>query len=226
MWVRGTLCHEIPGGSPDADGLFCTFTHPSFNRGLGLSVITTPAVFGKLSALPVFLSTTTTPSSTPHTTEKTAAATPPPYRTEPIPGKGLGLVAARALPASDIFLARTPAVMVDDGAVQRLGRARLAALLAAAVGALPAAHGAEYLRLTTHDAVVGEGAHEDRVYQIFMKNNFQTPVEGVGGFQSAFTEGEFQPITTTTIGYPPRHLESNYGYQDIGRLWFSGFGMC
>lgn len=198
-WIRGSLCHEIPGSSDD---VFCTFTHLSFNDGLGVSIVTTPEVFAKLSALPVFTTATPSPQREKDQEDHPEAQTgstststpdprllPPPYRAVPIPGKGLGLVASRPLAAHETLLARTPAVMVDDVAFRRLGRARLAALLARAVDDLPRRHRAGYLALTAHDEAAAR-ARGERAYEVFMKNNFRTPVEGVEVFHSTFTEGE------------------------------------
>lgn len=178
-WTRGDVCHELPG---DPDTEFCTFTHLSFNGGLGISIVTTPEVFEKVSALPVFAGQGAVGPAAGGRT-----APPVPYRDVPVAGKGIGLVAAARLGPGEVYMARTPAVMLDDAAFRLLGRARLTRLLARAVDDLPRGHRAEYLNLTTHSDV---GAHEDRVYAIFMKNNFQTTVQDVSLFHSTFTQGE------------------------------------
>lgn len=176
-WVKGDLCHEIPGGS---ESRYCTYTHPSFNHGLGVSVITTPEVFQKFTKLPVFGT-----DSKPHPLEGEKAS---PFKDVQIPGKGVGLVAARPVEASEVYMARTPAVMLDDTAFRLLGRARLTALLTKAVDDLPYAHRAGYLNLTTHSEV---GSHAERVYEIFMKNNFRTELHNLEVFHSAFTQGQY-----------------------------------
>ncbi|KAJ4396374.1 SET domain-containing protein 5 [Gnomoniopsis smithogilvyi] len=108
-----------------------------------------------------------------------------PYRDVNIPGKGVGLVATRVVEPNEVYMARTPAVMLDDTAFRLLGRARLTALLTKAVDDLPYAHRMEYLNLTTHSEVE---SHAERVYEIFMKNNFRTEVQNVEVFHSAFTQ--------------------------------------
>lgn len=183
-WRKGTLCHEIPGGS---EAEFCTFTHASFHHGLGVSIITTPEVFRKLSQMPVLKQH----GAAPGPLRPNEAS--PPYRDVPIPGKGIGLVAARPVEAAEVYMARTPAVMLDDTAFRLLGRARLTALLTQAVDDLPHAHRAEYLTLTAHDEVEH---HADRVYQIFMKNNFRTEIQGVEVFHSAFTQGKHPAVAS------------------------------
>lgn len=177
QWIRGDVCHEIPGGS---DFAYCSYTLPSFNNGLGISIVTSTDLFEKLSQLSVLQ---------PPETSTTAHSAPPPpsYRDVPIPGKGIGLVAERPIQTTEIFMTRTPAIMLDDTAFNRLGMARLMDLLAQAADQLPEAHRLEYLNLTTHVEVE---SHAERAYHIFMRNNFQTPVEGVEVFHSAFTQGE------------------------------------
>lgn len=176
-WIRGNVCLELPGGS---DSGFCTFTHLSFNGGLGVSIVTTPEVFEKISALPVF-------TGGHRSTVNVPEASPVPYRDVSIPGKGIGLVATTPVRTSEVYMARTPAVMLDDTAFRLLGRSRLTTLLTKAVDDLPREHRAEYLNLTTHSEM---NTHEDRVYAIFMKNNFQTAIQDVEVFHSTFTQGE------------------------------------
>lgn len=178
-WIKGTVCHEVPGGS---DSRYCTFTHPTFNHGLGISIITTPEVFQKFSKRPVFGK-----NDENHAPLERDMSSLPPYKDMPIPGKGIGLVAARPIKVNEVYLARTPAVMLDDTAFRLLGRSRLTALLVKAVDDLPYTHRSEYLNLTTHNEVE---SHADRVYQIFMRNNFRTEVENIEVFHSTFTQGE------------------------------------
>lgn len=123
-----------------------------------------------------------------HTTTKSPGlAAAAGYETVPVPGKGLGMRATRPLGANEVYMSRTPSVMVDDAAVQGLGVARLTSLLVAAVEALPSAHRDDFLSLTTHEAVETRG---QRVHAIFDKNNFLTEWEGVGTFHSTFTHGK------------------------------------
>lgn len=194
-WVKGDLCHKIPGAS---ESRYCTYTHPFFNHGLGVSVITTPEIFQKFSNLPVFGRDRNL-----HSLEGEKAS---PFKDVRIPGKGVGLVATRPVEASEVYMARTPAVMLDDTAFRLLGRARLTALLTQAVDDLPHAHRSEYLNLTTHNEV---GGHAERVYEIFMKNNFRTEVHNLEVFHSAFTQGRCT------------HTHTHHGHND-----FSPYSCC
>ena len=173
QWFRSDTCHEV--GSDE----FCAFTQPSFNAGRGIALVTTAQILQQTVSLPIF----SNPGSQYTTSEQSGS---PAYRDEQIPGKGIGLVAKRLLRNNEPFLSRKPIVMVDDTAFKRLGRARLTDLLIEGIGDLPEAHQTEYLNLTTHVEVQ---THQERVYEIFMKNDFVTPVEGSMDFHSVFPQG-------------------------------------
>ncbi|POS73416.1 hypothetical protein DHEL01_v208182 [Diaporthe helianthi] len=170
QWYRSDKCHRV--GSEE----FCAFTQPSFNAGHGIALVTTSGILEKMASLPVF----TDPRAQPLAWIQSAS---PAYQDEQIPGKGIGLVAKRPLRNNEGLLSRAPIVMVDDTAFKRLGRARLTELLTQAIGDLPETYQGEYLNLTTHLHVE---THQERVYEIFMRNDFVTPVEGIREFHSVF----------------------------------------
>lgn len=195
-WIkagRGT-CYETPVVVPGSHHqLFCAYARPSFQDGFGISIITTPETFARIldMDLPIFKETTgdgtrnlgkDSSSSFPQERQPP----PPAYYAVPVPGKGIGMRAMRPISTNEVYMARTPAVMVDDGAVQALGVARLTALMVAAMEALPGRHRDDFLALTTHEHV---NTLEERVYAIFDKNNFVTNWDGVGAFHSTFTHG-------------------------------------
>lgn len=174
-WFRSDTCHEV---GPDE---ICAFTQPSFNAGHGIAVVTTAQILEKMVSLPIF---TIPGSQKPAIQESTILA----YRDEQISGKGIGLVASRPIQTNEAFLSRMPIVMVDDTAFKRLGRARLTELLNEAISDLPETHQAEYLNLTTHGEV---NTHHEKVYEIFMKNDFLTPVNDIMDFHSVFPQGKY-----------------------------------
>lgn len=203
-WIKSQICHETPVGESQ---LFCAWTLPSFQNDFGISIITTPETFDKVLALDLPILSTTkakTPRREKHESGNSSSTTElkqqqqqqqqtpesallPPYKTVPVPGKGLGMLSTRPIGTNEVYMTRTPAVMVDDLALQRLGISRLAELLVMAVDALPPQHRDEYLSLTTHDEDITDKGQ--RVYAIFDKNNFLTQWEGVGEFHSTFTQG-------------------------------------
>lgn len=187
QWYRSDICHEV--GQDE----ICAFTQPSFNAGRGIALITTAHILQKMVSLPIF----TDPGLKQPSAENPISLT---YRDEHIPGKGIGLVATRPLRNSEAFLSRMPIVMVDDTAFKRLGRARLNDLLTQAIGDLPETHQGEYLNLTTHGEVK---THDEKVYEIFMKNDFITPVEGIVDFHSVFPQGKYSRRDIERV-IPPR----------------------
>ncbi|KAL1875455.1 hypothetical protein Daus18300_003194 [Diaporthe australafricana] len=179
----GTERYEAEGSTPMFEAAvgpdnFCAFTQPSFNGNRGIAVVTTAEILEKVVSLPIF----TVPGSQQAVLDQSTSLA---YRDEQIPGKGIGLIAARALQINEAFLTRMPIIMVDDTAFKRLGRARLTELLAQGIGDLPQAHQAEYLNLTTHGEVKTD---DEKVYEIFMKNDFVTPVDEIIEFHSVFPQ--------------------------------------
>lgn len=172
-WVKGDgdACH---GFGRDQ---ICTFTHPKFNRGLGIALITTDAILEDISSW--------LPMQPPDAMAAGLAAVPP-YEAKEIPGKGIGLVANRKIRRGELIMARTPAVMVDGTAFEDLSTSHLTRVLARAIRSLPRDHQFEYLQLTTHDDAT---TYEDRVYKIFAKNNFRTKFNKGKDFHSTFTQG-------------------------------------
>ncbi|RYP11884.1 hypothetical protein DL767_011287 [Monosporascus sp. MG133] len=156
------------------------FTNPSFNRGQGISVITTPESLAKIASRTVFKNAVITENS------PIPPESPVPYHVAEFPGKGFGLVAAVSLRDGELVMSRTPAVMVNAKAVSNLGRDYLAGLLRNGVERLSSEHKYQYLNLSTHDKAA---TYEEKVYKIFKTNSFRTGAhDGESDFHSTFTE--------------------------------------
>lgn len=188
-WVQGDACQDIGSAK------FCSYTRTSFNDGFGVSLITTSKRLDEISSLPAF------------TTKKPWRNSKLSYHEEEVPGKGIGLVATRQIPAGELILARTPAVLVDDEGFTDLGESSLTRLLVQAIEGLPEQHQSEYLKLTTHENVK---RHDERVYQIFAKNNYRTRIANTTDFHATFVDGKFYrlPISckaTTEKSFLHRH---------------------
>lgn len=180
-WLKGDACHGL--GSDK----FCTFTHPGFNHGLGISLVTTDEILKDLSATLTFDALDA---------ENGKLAAVPPYEAREIPGKGIGLVASRNIRQGQLIMARTPAVVVDGAAFDNLSTIHLTQALSQAIKSLPQQHQDEYLQLSTHDDAT---TYEERVYKIFAKNNFRTKSSTGKNFHSTFTEG--WPFSWTSVHY-------------------------
>lgn len=170
-WVKGDACHGL------GPGQFCTFSHPKFNRGLGIALLTTDAILEDVSSWLILEPPDASPGS---------LAVVPPYDARQIPGKGVGLITNRDIRQGELIMARTPAVVVDGTAFNNLSTAHLTQALAHAIKSLPYDHQHEYLQLSTHDDAT---TYDERVYKIFAKNNFRTKFNNGRDFHSTFTEG-------------------------------------
>lgn len=174
-WVKGDSCQELGSSS------FCTFTTATFNEGFGLSVITTEQRLESLSSLPVF-------AQQEQKKPWGGKASDVSYEQQEVPGKGIGLVATRRISAGELILARTPAVLVDDDAFRGLDQGRLTQVLVPAIEMLPAKHQSEYLKLTTHQETHG---HDEKIYNIFAKNNYRTRIANSTDFHATFIDGQY-----------------------------------
>lgn len=173
-WVRSKLC-TISGKTE-----YCAFTKPSFSGNEGVSVVTTPERIAKLSK-GIF---SDKKGQTRLPTHSSASS----YEDAEIPGKGIGLIATKPIRAGQRIMTRTPAVMVDRGALDALSEDASIALLVQGVEALPTVHRDRYLNLTTHLDVA---SRQTRISQIFAVNSFRTGVGDQGtDFHSVFTESK------------------------------------
>ncbi|KAK5631124.1 hypothetical protein RRF57_006839 [Xylaria bambusicola] len=166
-WSVGNTCYEA--GADE----YCIYTALRFNDGEGLSLITTAESTEKITARSAFQHKVSIPR------------TDGPYREVEIPGKSHGLVATKALQAGQNLISRTPALVVNTKAVEKLQRHKLDDLLARAVDSLPLAHRDEVLELSTHDIA---STHTEKVGKIFRTNSFSTGFhDGKSNFRSLFT---------------------------------------
>lgn len=117
------------------------------------------------------------------------------WREQSIPGKDVGLVAARPIRRGERIMARTPAVMIDGAAVDALPVAAFAGLLHDAAASLPGPHRAQFFNLSTNYGSDGADANENEAYQIFATNAFRTGIaDGEPDLHSVFRDGIFVPF--------------------------------
>ncbi|CAK7213052.1 hypothetical protein SCUCBS95973_001668 [Sporothrix curviconia] len=141
-----------------------------------------------MAARSVFSPNASTDKASKETEEKTSADWPPdtgslavPAWTEQtIPGKDVGLLAARPIRRGERIMARTPAVMVDGAAVDALPVAAVAGLLHDAASSLPRPHRAQFFNLSTNYGADGSSKDANEAYQIFATNAFRTGIADGG----------------------------------------------
>ncbi|KAI8958663.1 SET domain-containing protein [Daldinia sp. FL1419] len=172
-WRSDGLCRGARGDK------FCVFTNENFNQGEGVSIITTAKSITTISTRPAFFKNGIEGVESKQDLEV-------PYREVEIPGKDIGLVATRAIQAGELIMARTPSIMVNEKAIQSLGKKVISELLIRAVDNLPTRHRESLLKLSTHSSTKDYG---DKLYKILQTNSFRTGYhDGVNPFYSLFTE--------------------------------------
>lgn len=184
-WSRSPTCRR-PSAGTAASSEFCTYTHPTFHNGHGISVITTPERIHLLTSSHPLLNH----ASSPPPPASGTTADEKPYKQTPLPNKGLGLLATSPIRAGTRLMAATPAVLVDDAAWKGMGRRDLGVLIAEAVGSLPNAIREGVLGLS-----VGERWDGGREHGVLAGNGFRVFVKGGGKadrveFQGVFVDGE------------------------------------
>jgi hypothetical protein len=157
-WVQGPECVWIQSSE------YCTFSHPSFNGGEGVSIITTPTNMDILISRSDF----NRDPSTNNVDKK-------PYQLREVPGKGLGLVATQVIRRGQQIVLDSPAVMMDN-LVYQSDTSIVADMLVQAVVMLPEKRREEYLSLATHDV---SGDVREKIYDIFEKNAFEATLGSV-----------------------------------------------
>lgn len=172
-WKSGGFCRGVRADK------YCVFSNPSFNQGEGVSIITTGKSISTIATRPAFKAEN-------EKAVETDSKPVPPYHEVEIVGKDIGLVATRAIQAGELIMARTPAIMVNEKAIQALGRKAVSELLIRAVEELPSQHRESLLNLSTHSTPSDYG---DKLYRILQTNSFRTGYhDGNNPFYSLFTE--------------------------------------
>ncbi|KXX81306.1 SET domain-containing protein 5 [Madurella mycetomatis] len=175
-WSRSPTCRRA--GTAE----HCAFTHSAFNGRLGISLITTPENILLLGSQPP-LNAAPPPGShcAGDSSFRGAESTPPapnPYYTStPIPGKGLGLVAAKPIRAGTRVMNALPAVLVDDGAWKGMRRVDLGVLVWEAVRGLSEAQRGSFMELA---GPAEGGAQGGKEFGILATNAFRVTIKIVG----------------------------------------------
>ncbi|KAI1767860.1 SET domain-containing protein [Hypoxylon sp. FL1150] len=169
-WRSSGFCREFRAQK------FCVFSNPAFNHGEGISVVTTGKSMAAIAGRPAFFSDDDDNGIMPE----------PPYREEEVKGKGIGLVATRRIRAGELIMARTPGLMVNERAIDVLGRKAISELLRRAINDLPQRHKDGLLKLSSHSSASDA---DDLIYKILQTNSFLTGRhDGTDPFYSLFTE--------------------------------------
>ncbi|KAK0706096.1 hypothetical protein B0T26DRAFT_679823 [Lasiosphaeria miniovina] len=197
-WTHRPYC---PDPEPDAEHkttAYCVFTDATFRRGRGLSVIapapgpdtgTAATDSGLARAVGQALAAATASSARASASDYSEenGDTPAPYAVQPIPGKGLGLVATRRIRRGSVLMVDGAAVLAGAAFPGRVRRATGQELLAAAIDRLSSpeevlglARSRDYAGGAGADAVGRNVDVDVRVAEDVVKtNSFSVEVGGV-----------------------------------------------
>jgi len=164
VWTFASPCYG------EGDDEYCTFSSPDFANGRGISIVTTRKRADYLANLPAF----TDPDRIRELNQDLVETTYKNYKVVPIPGKGMGIVATRALNRGDLIMSNTFSMAVDYGAFEKLPREEILRLQTAATDYLPSQHRSHFLNLSTHDDIDG---YDLRIEKVLATNAFDIVVE-------------------------------------------------
>ncbi len=173
---------------------YCMFSSTSFADGRGISILTTPWRAHHFTQQPAFAQPEVLRGINRDFGDAAddADSYRHPYEVVEIPGKGMGVVAARPLAAGDLIIANTASVLVDYGAFESVPPADMQMLQGAAVDHLPAFHRTRLLNLSTHSHIDGYLA---RVEKLLATNAFDIDVDDDedSSFYVVFPESKSPP---------------------------------
>ncbi|KAK8080312.1 hypothetical protein PG997_008130 [Apiospora hydei] len=147
----------------------CVYSNPSFGNSQGIAFLTSPKRAARLAQ-----STTLTDPSLHSQTERLNMVTNPKWEVQPIPGKGMGVIATSHLSLGDHVMSATPAI-VQDSAIFELSDDEAMELRIRAVEHLPPVLRSAFLKLTTHDHAA---SLSERIEKIIDVNSFELDLVG------------------------------------------------
>ncbi|KIY01129.1 uncharacterized protein Z520_02681 [Fonsecaea multimorphosa CBS 102226] len=170
---RGPWSHE-PVCTDYLDTLgdqLCVYTDATFGNGRGISIFTTPGIAQEFASLLPFQDPSALSSHGINPPEDSNADANRPWYTTSIPGKGMGMLASRALQRGDLVTAYTPYLLAHMENV--LSTSERERFLRVAVDQLPPASRDQYLGLAK---IYGEPSVV--VQDVVKANAFEMQVAG------------------------------------------------
>ncbi|KAK7063692.1 hypothetical protein R3P38DRAFT_2819805 [Favolaschia claudopus] len=144
---------------------FCVFSSPTFAQGRGMSLVTTAKRAAAILALPSFHD----PELVRGANQDLEPDRPHVYHVVEVPGKGLGVVAAKPLYRGDHIISNTVSLIIDYGAHEQMPQVELNKLMAAGIEYLPERHRDRMLNLSTHNDA---DAYLEKVQKLVATNCF------------------------------------------------------
>ncbi|CAG8980602.1 hypothetical protein HYALB_00013752 [Hymenoscyphus albidus] len=138
----GEIVNEEVGLEGEGEERLCVYTKAGFNRGRGVSIVTTPSVAQKFSSLPACRAPMAEKGKGENGDVEDSAI----WYTKSLPGKGIGMLAKKNLERGDLILESNPVLIVNSA--KTLGRKAGEEILGRAVEQLGVETRNAYLRLS------------------------------------------------------------------------------
>ena len=156
-WPVENDCIEVESTDEDENGLheitnICSYTDPSFSRGRGMTVITTPEIAGRLYK--------NSSAFTQPIPDDVNIEVNPPYYLKSIPGRGVGVIVNKTLNRGDVIFKYTPVLVVHADIFELMDSKVRMELQRKSIESLPPASRDMFLALHGH---FGGDEIEDRI---------------------------------------------------------------
>lgn len=156
-WPVENDCVEVESTDEDEDGMyettkFCSYTDPSFSRGRGMTIITTPEIAERLYK--------NSSAFTKPVPDDVNVEVNPPYYLKSIPGRGVGVIVNKTLNRGDVIFKYTPVFVLHAEIFDLMDYKARIELQQKSVESLPPASRDSFLALHGH---FGGDEIEDRI---------------------------------------------------------------
>ena len=156
-WPVENDCIEVESTDEDEDegGLhtnFCSYTDPSFSRGRGMTVITTPEIAERLYK--------NSSAFTQPVPDDVNVEVNPPYYLKSIPGRGVGVIVNKTLNRGDVIFKYTPVLVLHADIFEMMDSKARMELQRKSIESLPPASRDMFMALHGH---FGGDEIEDRI---------------------------------------------------------------
>lgn len=164
VWTHASPCFR--NGTAE----YCIYSSATFAENRGISLLTTPKRAAQISQSLAF----TSPEVHQGVNQDIVQTRRHRYKSIPIPGKDLGLVATEPLKVGDHIISNTVSLMIDYAAFENIPQSEMLKMQGRGVDYLPEHHRSRFLQLSTHS---GAEDYLQKVEKILQTNAFDVEVE-------------------------------------------------
>ena len=183
-WTHSAPCFRNGTASE-----FCIYTSQTFADSRGMSLLTSPRRAANIRKARAF----TNPEEIRGVNQDIVRDRIASYTVVAMPGKGMGVVAAKPLNRGDLIMSNTVSIMIDYAAFETVPEDEMRRLQVAGVEYLPMSHRSRLMNLSSHSEVEG---YYKRVEKILSTNAFDIDIgdDDEYSFYVVFPESESDTI--------------------------------